>query len=83
MKFLLENPRYQQDVCKIAMQPLPWEKLKGKSLLISGATGLIGSFLIDVLMYLNKTQHLQCKVYALADSARWWHEYGREVTQTP
>lgn len=27
--------------------------------------------------------NIKCKVYALADSARWWHEYGREVTQTP
>jgi nucleoside-diphosphate-sugar epimerase len=68
MKFLLENPLYQQDVCKIAMQPLPWEKLKGKSLLISGATGLIGSFLIDVIMFRNKEQNMNCKVYALGRS---------------
>jgi nucleoside-diphosphate-sugar epimerase len=68
MKFLLENPLYQQDVCKIAMQPLPWEKLKGKSLLISGATGLIGSFLIDVIMFRNKEQNMNCMVYALGRS---------------
>lgn len=68
MRFLLENPLYQQDVCKIAMQPLPWEKLKGKSLLISGATGLIGSFLIDVIMFRNKEQNMNCMVYALGRS---------------
>ena len=27
--------------------------------------------------------NIKCKVYALADSARWWHEYGRKVTQVP
>ena len=27
--------------------------------------------------------NIKCKVYALADSARWWHEYGREVTLVP
>lgn len=68
MKNLLENSYYQEDVCKIAVQPLPWEKLKGKSLLISGATGLIGSFLIDVIMFRNKEQNMNCKVYALGRS---------------
>lgn len=68
MKNLLENSYYQEDVCKIAVQPLPWKKLKGKSLLISGATGLIGSFLIDVIMFRNKEQNMNCKVYALGRS---------------
>ena len=44
---------------------LPWEKLTGQSLLISGATGMIGSCLIDVIMYKNKEEHLNCKVYAI------------------
>lgn len=34
-------------------------------MLISGATGLVGSFLIDVVMYLNKERKLNCKIYAL------------------
>jgi thioester reductase-like protein len=33
--------------------------------LISGATGLIGSFLVDVLMYRNSAFGMNCHVYAL------------------
>ena len=32
---------------------LPWEKLSGKTILISGATGMIGKCIIDVLMRYN------------------------------
>lgn len=62
---LIENILYFEDIKRVAEQPLPWDKLKGRTLLISGATGLIGSFLIDVVMYLNKEQGLNCKVLAL------------------
>jgi len=62
---IIENKYYQEDICKVAMKPLPWEELKGKSVLISGATGLVGSFLIDVIMFRNKEQNMNCKVYAL------------------
>ena len=30
--------------------------------MISGSTGLIGKFLIDVIMYKNKVDNLNCKV---------------------
>ncbi len=49
MKRLLEIPEYVEDVKRVASLDLPWEKLHGKTLLITGGTGLIGSFLIDVL----------------------------------
>ena len=65
---LINNSLYREDIEKVARQPLPWEKMKNKSLLISGATGLIGSFLVDVIMFLNKEQNLKCKVYALGRS---------------
>lgn len=65
---MIEHPLYQEDIRKVVEQSLPWERLKGKSLLISGATGLIGSFLVDVIMFLNKEQDLKCKIYALGRS---------------
>ena len=48
------NALYQDDIKKVAEYDLPWEKMKDSSILISGATGLIGSFFVDVLMYRNK-----------------------------
>ena len=49
MKRFLEIPEYVEDVKRVTSLDLPWEKLYGKTILITGGTGLIGSFLIDVL----------------------------------
>lgn len=62
---LEENALYIEDIKRIAQQSYPWEKLKNKSFLISGATGMIGSFLIDVIMYRNIKYDMNCKIYAL------------------
>lgn len=42
---LIENALYQEDIMNVVAQPVPWDKLQDKTLLISGATGLVGSFL--------------------------------------
>ncbi len=62
---LLNNLTYMEDIAYITKQELPWDKLTGKSFLISGATGLIGSCLIDALTALNKEKNLGIKVYAI------------------
>lgn len=56
---------YKEDVKNVAGLELPWEKFQNKSIMISGATGLIGSFLVDVIMYKNINEGLNCTVYAL------------------
>ena len=53
MKRLLEIPEYIEDVRRVASLGLPWGKLRSKTILITGGTGLIGSFLIDVLAVAN------------------------------
>ena len=60
-----EHPLYREDVEFTAKLELPWEKLQGKTVLMSGATGMIGSFLTDVLMARNDMAGLNCRVYAL------------------
>lgn len=62
---LYTNDLYMEDVRRVAELELPWGKLAGKSLMLSGATGLIGSYLVDVLMEKNATEALNCMVYAL------------------
>ncbi len=56
---------YMEDVKNVASLNLPWEKLRDRSIMLSGATGLIGSFLIDVILEKNDSDNLNCKVYAL------------------
>lgn len=41
---------YFHDIENVAHLPLPWEKLSGCNILITGATGLIGTCLTQVLM---------------------------------
>ena len=61
---LYDNKWYMEDLDYVAGLDLPWEKLQGKSIFLSGATGLVGSFFIDVIM--RKNQYgLGCTLYAL------------------
>lgn len=41
---------YKDDIYKTAILDLPWGKLDGCNILVTGATGLIGSCLVEVLM---------------------------------
>ncbi len=61
---LYHNKLYLEDLNYTSSLNLPWELMQNKSILISGATGLVGSFLVDVLMTKNEGS-LQCRVYAL------------------
>lgn len=58
------NSLYKEDIKYVSELDLPWDKLQGKSVLISGASGLIASCLIDVIMNKNHSG-LNCMVYAL------------------
>ena len=62
---IYENEYYMEDVHYVANLALPWEKLQNKSVMLSGATGLIGSFFIDVILEKNLSDDLNCTIYAL------------------
>lgn len=59
-----ESKLYQEDIKYISSLNLPWENLNNKAVLISGASGLIGSCFIDTIMERNR-MGMNCKVYAL------------------
>ena len=67
---LHENSLYREDVRAVSECALQWGKMKNKSILLAGATGLLGSFLTDVILAKNKTEELNCKVYALGRSEK-------------
>ena len=52
---------YKEDIHDIFKQDLPWEKLSGANILVSGATGLIGGCLVETLMMKPKRDY---QVYA-------------------
>lgn len=41
---------YREDILQVFEQDLPWGKLSGANILVTGATGLIGGCLVEVLM---------------------------------
>lgn len=62
---LYDNTLYQEDLEYVRKLNLPWDKLRDKSVLLSGATGMIGSFFVDVLLNMNEKDKLNCTIYAL------------------
>lgn len=58
-----------RDIC--AAEFIPWEKLRGATLLVSGATGLIGNVLVRALLCANRERKLGLSLLALVrDEAR-------------
>lgn len=61
---LFNNELYLSDISSLANVELPWENLSGSTILVTGATGMICSFLIDYLMFRNVFHNEQIKVIA-------------------
>lgn len=80
---LYNNELYLEDVRYVAGLELPWEKLKDKSLMLSGATGMIGSFLVDVVLEKNITDNLNCTVYALGRNKEKARERFNRLADAP
>ena len=60
---------YQQNLDECAKSSPFVSKLKDKTILISGATGMIGKYLIDLVMRQNEQQSLNCTIIALGRNA--------------
>lgn len=54
-----------EDVQQFAEHFELWEQLRGKTFLITGATGLIGSVMVKCLLELNKQRQLDIKIIAV------------------
>lgn len=55
----------QEDFEQIYQRTLPWEKLNHKRVLVTGATGLIGSLLLKYMDYLNKCKGMDIALLAV------------------
>lgn len=54
-----------EDVNAIIAEDISWEKLKDKTVLITGANGMIGSYMLYVLTQLNDTRDYHIQVLAM------------------
>lgn len=57
-----------RDLAALMEEPLPWERLEGKTVLVTGSTGLIGTALVSALTYRALNMENPPKILALARS---------------
>ncbi|MBQ2639517.1 MAG: NAD-dependent epimerase/dehydratase family protein [Bacilli bacterium] len=62
---LLNIEEYKNSIIDYSNCDIDWNMLKNKNFLISGATGMIGKCLIDIIMYKNEKDNLNCNIIAL------------------
>lgn len=60
---LIQIPEYKNELKRIIGMHLPYEELQEKKILIAGASGMIGSAIVDTLMFL--AEEMSMEVYAL------------------
>lgn len=63
---ILTNKIYQSDITNVSNLCIPWKKLSNKTILITGASGMIASVIIDILMKRNKTYGQHIHIYAVS-----------------
>ena len=59
---MLYSFEYMKDIQR-SIRNIELEALKEKNILITGAAGLIGSALVDILLYLNKKHGYRTQIY--------------------
>ena len=63
---MLNHELYIEDLEQINSIHIPWERLENRSILITGGTGLIGSVLVDSLIYRNEEKNAGIAIWVLA-----------------
>jgi|AntDeeMinimDraft_8_1070380.scaffolds.fasta_scaffold00133_13 nucleoside-diphosphate-sugar epimerase len=62
------HPQVQADLAELIAQNIPWSDLKDKTVLITGATGMLASYVGFTLLYLNAQMNLNIRPIFLARS---------------
>jgi UDP-glucuronate decarboxylase len=56
----------EEDLERIISEHVPWEKLDGKSILVTGANGFLPAYMVETLLYLNeRIFRKSAKIFAL------------------
>lgn len=66
------HPVLEEDLGALVARDLPWRELEGQTVLVTGAAGLVGGYLVEALLYWNEVSARRpCTVLALVrDEAR-------------
>lgn len=64
--FCYSNLVVQNDLKGIIQAPLSWNDLNNKNILVTGANGMIATYLVYFLMFLNLVKGFNIKIFALS-----------------
>lgn len=59
------NKYFYNELEELATLDIPFEEMSNKNILVTGANGLIASYLIDFLVYVVETKKINLNIYAL------------------
>ncbi len=77
------NEILAQDLLEVAQREIPYERLSGGSILVTGATGLVGSIMVRTLACVNRIHKLNMKIVPLVRSIDKAQELFGELLQRP
>lgn len=78
------NPIIRQDLEHIiSFKAVDWKTFQGKTVLITGANGMLPSYMVETLLYLNKKYDYHVKVVALVRNIEKAHKCFSEHTNNP
>ncbi len=60
------HPVIREDVQELTAASIPWRRLENKCILITGATGMLASYVVYVLKHLNEKENLGIRILLLA-----------------
>lgn len=58
----------EEDLEEVFHRDIPWEKLENKTVLITGAYGMLASYVVYMLIYLNEIKGMNVRIIALVRS---------------
>src|SRR5690554_4949812 len=77
-----QNPQVQADLAELLQQDIPWQQLKNKTLLITGATGMLASYVGFTLLFLNEKLSLNIHpVFLARNKSKLETVYGEALGQ--
>lgn len=80
MLSFLENKIYFEDMKEIFQSRNDWKQLDKQSIFITGATGMLASYLVMFLVYLNEIHNINVNIYAGArNREKLENRFGRYI----
>lgn len=72
-----------EDLQRMAQERLPWQQLDGKTVLVTGATGMLASYVTWLLLYLHEHERINVNVVALCRNPQKAEPYFGDFVQKP